>query len=256
MVITMADVDNIQDKSFKLHRPDGREDYLFVLFKTPSYVMVNGIYERMVNGNCIIFDKYKIQSYFPEIGQEFCHDFIHFNTESKAEEILIHSLPLGIPFMLSYPERITGVLRGIIEERNHADLKYNKNIMDNLAVAFIYLLKSDIERESDMGSHYADMVAVRSDIYHFPEKNRTVEEVSRSIYLSRSYFQHLYKKYFSISFVNDMINARIDYAKKLLLTTSLSIGDIADRCGYKSASHFIRQFCNAVGTSPSKFRGK
>lgn len=257
MIVISADVNNVQSKDFKLHRPNGREDYLFVLFKSPSFVMTEGSYSSVDSGDCIIFDKYKIQSYFPN-GQEFLHDFIHFNTESRAEEMLIHTLPLGNPFKLSAPERITSILSAIIEERNHVDSKYNKNILDNLAIAFIYLLKSDVEREhiGDLGKHYADMVAIRNDIYHSPEKNRTVEEACKSVYLSRSHFQHLYKRYFGISFVEDVINARIDFAKKLLLTGSLSISDIAERCGYKSSSHFIRQFGNEVGMSPDKFKNK
>lgn len=258
MIVTVADVDNVQDASFKLHRPAGRADYLFVLFKSPAFVMANGDYLRVDRGDCILFDKYGVQSYFPENGLEFLHDFIHFNTEGKAEDMLVHSLPLGVPFKLSDPERITNILSSVIEQRNHADSKYNKNILDNLAIAFIYLLKSDVEGEhiGDIENHYADMVAIRNDIYHYPEKKRTVEEVSKSLYLSRSYFQHLYKRYFVVSFVNDVINARIDYAKRLLLTGSLSVSEIAERCGYKSASHFIRQFRKTVGVSPDKFRNK
>lgn len=258
MVVTVADADNIQGENFKLHRPNGRGDYLFVLFKSPAFVMVNDAYIKVDTGDCILFDKYRIQSYFPENGRTFCHDYIHFNTENKAEELLLQGIPMGVTIKLFSPERISNILRGIVSELNYENSEYKTNILDNLVTVFIYQLKSVLEQDSagGMGSHYADFLAIRNEIYLSPEKSRSVEEVCKSIYLSRSYFQHLYKRYFAVSYVNDVIRARITLAKKLLLNTSLPIWEIAENCGYKTPSHFIKQFGSVVGVSPDKFRNE
>ena len=258
MLVTVADVNNIQKENFKLHRPGGRGDYLFVLFKSPSFVMVNGSYVMADAGDGILFDKYKIQSYYPESGQKFLHDYIHFNTESKAEEMLLHGIPMGVKIKIYSPECISNILRGIISELNYENSKYKANILDNLVTAFIYQLKSMSERNymDAKERHYPDFLAIRKEIYLSPEKCRSVEEVCRSIYLSRSYFQHLYKRYFAVSYVNDVINARIALAKKLLLNTSLPIWEIAENCGYKTPSHFTKQFGCVVGVSPDKFRSE
>ncbi|MBR2474712.1 MAG: helix-turn-helix transcriptional regulator [Clostridia bacterium] len=258
MRVIVADVDNIQDENFKLHRPNGREDYLFVLFKSPSFVMVDGSYISADAGDCIIFDKYKIQSYFPEKGRKFCHDYIHFNTESKAEERLLQGIPMGVTIKVFSPKRISSILKGIVLELSYASSKYTANILDNLTTVFIYQLKSELERDhaSEIEKHYSDFLAIRNEIYISPEKSRSVEEVCKSVYLSRSYFQHLYKRFFAVSYVNDVISARIALAKKLLLNTELPICEVAENCGYKSTSHFIKQFGNVVGISPNKFRNK
>ena len=258
MIVTLADVDNVQSKDFKLHRPNGRGDYLFVLFKSPSFVIVNGSYTGADEGDCIIFDKYKIQSYFPESGREFCHDFIHFNTESKAEELLLQGIPMGVTIKVSSPYHISNILKDITLELNYANSKYKENILDNLVTAFIYRIKNELEQayEGGIGNNYLNLLAIRKEIYLSPEKSRTVDEVCKSIYLSRSHFQHLYKRYFAVSYVNDVISARIALAKKLLLNSSLSVCNIAEHCGYKSSSHFIRQFGREVGLSPDKFRSK
>lgn len=258
MLITLADTDNFQDRNFKTHRPFGRDDYLFVLFKSPAYVFVGGEYVDVDKGDCIIFDKHKIQSYFPKQGLIFCHDFIHFNTENKAEEVLISDIPMGKVIKLSSPELITSVLKEIIGQQRYAESKYKSNILDSLAYAFVYRIKNEVEREGTTpdGNHYSDLLNIRNEIYLSPEKSRTVDEICKGIFLSRSHFQHLYKRYFGISFVSDVINARIILAKKLLLNSSLPICDVAEHCGYQSTSHFIRQFGREVGMSPDKFRNR
>ena len=256
MIVTMADVDNLQDKNFKLHRPNGRGDYLFVLFKSPSFVMVNGVYTQADTGDYIIFDKHKIQSYFPARGEIFCHDFLHFNTEGRSEAVLLQDIPMGITRKSYSPERLTNILKEIKEALSCANSKYKKDILDRLATAFIYRIKNELAQEvaSSEEKHHRALLAIRNEIYLSPAKSRTVEQVCKRICLSRSYFQHLYKRFFGISYVNDVINARIDLAKNLLIVTSHSINDIAEHCGYNSSSHFIRQFTSKVGMSPNKFR--
>lgn len=258
MIIAMVGVDTCRDETFKIHRPNGREDYLFVLFKSPSFVMVNGAYAKVDEGDCIIFDKHNIQSYFPESGRKFRHDFIHFNTESKAEEMLLQGILMGVPFRASSPEYISSILKVIISELNYANSKYKRDILNALVSTFIYRIKSEFERKLSgvAEHHYTDLLMIRNDIYASPEKPWTIEEVCKSVYLSRSHFQHLYKRYFSVAFVNDVINARIALAKMLLLNTELPICEIAENCGYKTSSFFIRQFKSVIGVSPYKFRSE
>ena len=47
---------------------------------------------------------------------------------------------------------------------------------------------------------------------------------------------------------------RIQQAKKLLLNTSFSVADIAEKVGYGSASYFIKVFKSAVGLPPDAYR--
>lgn len=48
--------------------------------------------------------------------------------------------------------------------------------------------------------------------------------------------------------------ARLDRAKMLLLRSDFSIGEIADLCGFSSASHFSQAFKGAYAVSPSAIR--
>ena len=259
MRITVADVDNVQDKNFKLHRQSGREDYLFVLFKSPAKVMVDGEYIRADYGSFIIFDKHKIQSYFPCDNQQFIHDFIHFDLENHSEEHIFADIPKGTLLHSSRPDTLSSVLTEIKIELSSTFTKYKPQLLTNLGTVFLYRIKSEIENANGVKvrrSHFAEIYGLRLSLYRDPQRDWSIETMSREVCLSRSYFQFLYKSFFSVSCNEDIINARVSYAKILLSTGALSVTEIAEKCGYRGTEHLIRQFKSKTGVSPQRFRGK
>jgi AraC family transcriptional regulator len=47
---------------------------------------------------------------------------------------------------------------------------------------------------------------------------------------------------------------RLEYCRRLLVTTSLPIADIAPQCGFVSAAYLGSVFREAFGTTPHKWR--
>ena len=47
---------------------------------------------------------------------------------------------------------------------------------------------------------------------------------------------------------------RLEKAKELLETTTIRVGDVAEKVGYLNASYFISLFRNTTGYSPAKYR--
>ena len=54
--------------------------------------------------------------------------------------------------------------------------------------------------------------------------------------------------------MNYVRKLRLEAAAKLLLSTTLRIDEIADRCGFYGSSGFIANFRRAYGTTPGRFR--
>ncbi|MBQ6470895.1 MAG: helix-turn-helix transcriptional regulator [Victivallales bacterium] len=50
------------------------------------------------------------------------------------------------------------------------------------------------------------------------------------------------------------MNRRMDKAVRLLREGELSVGQVADACGYAGANYFIRQFRKKNGVTPQAFR--
>lgn len=54
--------------------------------------------------------------------------------------------------------------------------------------------------------------------------------------------------------MSDIINARMERAKQLLITTNLSIKEIAERCGYSNEYGFMKRFKMQFGKTPTQYR--
>ena len=51
-----------------------------------------------------------------------------------------------------------------------------------------------------------------------------------------------------------LIMLRIEYAKKLLLTTDLPIEEVIWQCGYSNKGFFYKKFKESTGLNPMRFR--
>ena len=91
-------------------------------------------------------------------------------------------------------------------------------------------------------------------IYEEPQHDWNSGDEAEKIGISQSYFQHLYRQYLNVSFNADVIGARMTLAERLLLNTSLNVSEIAERCGYPDASHFMKLFRRKNGQTALSYR--
>lgn len=84
----------------------------------------------------------------------------------------------------------------------------------------------------------------------------SVPQLAASVNLSPSHFSRLFRSATGLSPHAYIILRRIDAAKHLLLTTDLTVKEIACRTGYRSEVNFIVSFTGKVGLSPTVFRSK
>ncbi len=88
---------------------------------------------------------------------------------------------------------------------------------------------------------------------HFSD-DITLEFISNKFFISTHYFSRIFKKITGVSFIEYLNNVRTKSSQKLLVSTNLSISEIAARVGYKSNTHFGRIFKKTIGISPSEYR--
>lgn len=86
-----------------------------------------------------------------------------------------------------------------------------------------------------------------------------VEEVSLSVlaeefHLNPQYISQLFKSEIGVNFLAYLTNIRMEHAKKLLLTTSLSIAEVSEQSGYGDYRVFTKVFKKTEGVTPSQYR--
>jgi two-component system response regulator YesN len=97
-------------------------------------------------------------------------------------------------------------------------------------------------------------------IQRFLEKNfskkLTLGSVGKKYDMKEKALDSLMRKHFGMSFTDYITSLRISQAKRILLTSELSMGEIARRTGFKDQSYFTKVFKAEVGSTPTEFRKK
>lgn len=103
---------------------------------------------------------------------------------------------------------------------------------------------------------------VKSDVFyeiidfinsHIEEK-LTLDYVACHVNVSRSYISRLFRLNAGCSFCDYVTDARVENAKKRILSTNDSILDIALKCGFENVSYFDKIFKQKTGVTPLKYR--
>ncbi|OZM71883.1 AraC family transcriptional regulator [Amycolatopsis antarctica] len=82
----------------------------------------------------------------------------------------------------------------------------------------------------------------------------TMDDLAQSAMFSKFHFSRVFRQVTGISPGRYLSAMRIEEAKRLLTSTSLSIVDISHQVGYNSVGTFSSRFHNGVGVSPSTYR--
>ena len=91
---------------------------------------------------------------------------------------------------------------------------------------------------------------IQADIKRFPR----ALIAARTLNISVSRFQHLFKQEMSVSFAQYLKKKRLEKAKKLLIETDLSIKQVAFEIGVGNETNFIRTFKQAFRETPGEYR--
>ena len=138
-------------------------------------------------------------------------------------------------------------------------LCYQEQASDAFLSSVVYstlcLIQSSNDTLPASISPYSDMAAKTIEyIKNHIEQHFTLQQLADYAHLSPYYFSHIFKKETGYSPLEFVSITKIDYAKLILRTTSVSVSEIAEFLGYSSSASFINAFKARRGISPKKYR--
>ncbi|HLI70708.1 MAG TPA: response regulator [Ktedonobacteraceae bacterium] len=106
----------------------------------------------------------------------------------------------------------------------------------------------------EQGPHAYLLRRVREYVAAHYAQSLTLEEVAGQVALSPTYFSRIFKQEMGCTFVEYLTRVRLDEAKRLLRTTTLSLADIGYAVGYQSPNYFSEVFKAVEGMTASAYR--
>lgn len=110
-----------------------------------------------------------------------------------------------------------------------------------------------IDRPSEYSYNMITQAAVDFIKAHYHE-SISIEDVAHHVLMSPKYFGAYFKKSCGKNFVDFLREVRVSAAAELLKDEALTISAIAEKVGYKSATHFYKFFQDCYGQTPAQYR--
>ena len=86
------------------------------------------------------------------------------------------------------------------------------------------------------------------------DESLSLNLVSEELHVSPNYLSANMKKYAGDTFINLLIQRRMEVAKALINSGGMKIAEVAERCGYSDQHYFSFCFKKYFGVSPAKMR--
>ncbi len=213
--------------------------------------------KSITNGNSFVILGPDVPVRYESREDRFINDWMFFSWNDEVEqELLEYHLPMNRVIPLHQMDSASAVFRQLCFE--HCGNAHPDEVVEELYLRILLRKLSSgmvLETKANLsGSKAEQMIIIRARIYQMPEELLPVSTYAEWIKMSLSGFQHLYKKTFGVSVMEDIQKSRFDYAKNLLRGTNMSIREISERLGYTSEYSFMRQFKRFTGETAGQCR--
>ncbi len=189
-------------------------------------------------------------------------DLFHFNylVDAKPDDRNLFSRlnDLNPGRRIANPDPVTYDNQNTVHSFSHLVCNQNvsgfvetQGIMLQLTSRFID--ENPVEKLSDLQSK-----ARLSKVYHYIDQNLnkkiTLSDLSGQVCLSEDYFSKIFNETMGVRPMEYVSRKRIERAQMLLLTTNLTVSQVAEKVGVTNYSYFSTLFKKYTLTSPEKYQ--
>ncbi len=201
--------------------------------------------------NCMEHHYYECLS-----GQEWEFLWLHFNGSSALgyyQEYIKNGFRVMSDIDGNFMEL---TMRRILALTQKKDL-HSEIIVSSLIVQILTQILIDNSSENlGLGIMPDYIRRALQEINHRFTEPISLDELSRACGVSKYYLSHEFRRYIGNTLIEYVILCRVNHAKELLKYSDTDIEGISFQCGFRSASHFIRQFKAHVNMTPLQYRKK
>jgi AraC family transcriptional regulator len=111
-----------------------------------------------------------------------------------------------------------------------------------------------VHRADTVASHARAVERVIASMRWHLDEPFPLRQMAKVAFMSPFHFNRTFRRLTGVPPVQYLSAVRLETAKRLLLTTEMSVTDVCFEVGYQSLGSFIRRFTSLVGLSPRRLR--
>jgi len=172
-----------------------------------------------------------------------------------------HILPAGIPEVIHTVDRAETFIRiykTLFEESCNQHLGYEcilytrlESLILNLYRLYKEFWPRDFPAEDDQNNI---AVAAKAFIDQHIHAHINLTDICTALSVSCSFLCREFTNYYRLSPIQYLIERRINESMQMLISSNLSIKEIANKAGFNNLSNFNSHFHRQVGISPTQYR--
>ncbi len=237
------------DRDFHILRPHGSGDNLLVIFRTPAFVITDGVRREVPPDTAVLYAKAAPQDY-GAAGADYINDWVHF----ECDENDIFFERLNIPFNRPVPVSSAAGTKTALEQLKIESVSDTRKSRECADLLLRLLIAQAAGSEPPSSPRSEALKHLRAEIHNSPSESYTVSGAAARLSLSPTYFQTLYRREFGVSFYEDVLRAKTKLAQYYLANTEMTVQEISGLCGFQNDVHFMRQFHKRTGQTALEYR--
>lgn len=184
------------------------------------------------------------------------HSWLHARIAplSPSSTRFLAQLPRPIPLSLSVSE-----LMSQADRLQHSPLATRAQLLKSIGthIFWQYIGEAEVERLKPVGGAGSRPVEeARRYIRDHLHEPLTLATIAQAAAISKSQLTRLFSAELNTTPIAFLWRERIGRGVNMLRNTGLSVGEIANRCGFQSRYHFSRSIRQATQMSPTELRQK
>ncbi|MFD0697433.1 helix-turn-helix domain-containing protein [Paenibacillus sp. GCM10027628] len=230
--------------------PRLQQDIQLVLLHTGQMeVSIDGELHKAQSGNVVILKPGHMEQFHFSKNKETWHRWIAVNLTPITDETYEHlqTLPFSLPISEDL-NRLTDLILSL-----QSSYPRTSETMRSLGLSALHLYESEQSRIRQESIH-PSVHRAKSLIQLNFHDDMSLEQLASDVGLSPEHLVRLFRKFEETTPMKYLWNCRVLRANEMLTQTGLSIGEIANRCGFKTSYHFARIIKQTTGRTPTEIR--
>lgn len=235
-----------------VNRPKGTGDWLFMVFKTPVDLLINGCQQRAPSNTLMIWPPGNHQ-YYGNLEAPFSHSWIHCLGSLVQQSAHLCSFPAGKPIHDFDTTCFEAHLAGIHYEFDHFQAPDERVIANHLQNLF-YLIQRYAGTKQPSPQVPDGIRRARGFLEANHTRPVTLKEAAQEAGVSVSHFCLGFKKAYGVSPIDYLIRFRLSEALHQLKDRNKRISEVAYANGFEDVYYFSKMVKKRFGKSPRDLR--